>query len=211
VGNIIDKIGLLQNFTYSSPLVLELGCGPRKRISGAIGIDALDYPGVDLVGDVFDVLRQFASGCVDQVYAYHFIEHIDDVHLLMSELSRIVKVYGVVEFVAPHFSNPYFYSDPTHRCFFGLYTFCYLSIGSPFSRQVPAYQKDLLFRLECADLRFKSAKPFYVRYALKLLIGKIFNSCNYMKEFYEENLCYIFPCYEICYRLRRVEDITKRV
>jgi SAM-dependent methyltransferase len=211
MSKIIDKFGLIENSSHSSPLVLELGCGPRKRTAGAIGIDVLDYPGVDLVGDVYDVLRKFLAGCVDEVYAYHFIEHVDDVNKLMSELSRVLKPNGLVEFIAPHFSNPYFYSDATHRSFFGLYTFCYLSVDSPFWCKVPTYKKDLFFKLERVDLRFKSARPFFIRCVLKSLIGKIFNSCNYMKELYEENLCYLFPCYEVCYRLRRVEVLTEQV
>lgn len=205
MSGVIDRRGLLEQLSGFNPLILELGCGARKRNAGAIGIDVLDYPEVDLVGDINDVLRRFPSDCVDEVYGNHFIEHVDDINLLMSELSRIMKSNGVVEFVAPHFSNPYFYSDPTHRRFFGLYTFCYLSSNSPFRRQVPTYQNALLFRLDRVDLLFKSARPFFARYALKSLIGRIFNSCNYMKEWYEENFCFLFPCYEILYRLRRVD------
>jgi len=209
MNNVIDKHGLLRKQIIPDPLVLELGCGSRKRTAGAIGIDALDYPDVDIVGEVYDVLRQFPSGCVNQVYAYHFIEHVDDIDKLMVELSRVLKPDGLVEFVAPHFSSPYFYSDPTHRSFFGLYTFCYLSVGSPFRRKVPTYQKNLPFKLERVDLRFKSPRPFFIRYALKTFIGKFFNSCNFMKELYEENFCYLFPCYEICYQLRRLEAETE--
>ena len=203
MSGVIDRRGLLNNLPSTTPLLLELGCGSRKRNAVAVGIDVLDYPEVDLVGDIYDVLRKIPSGCVDEVYGNHFIEHVSDIYLLMSELSRVMKANGVVEFIAPHFSNPYFYSDPTHRGFFGLYTFCYLSSNSPFARQVPTYQNALLFRLERVDLRFKSPRPFFVRYALKSAIGRIFNSSSYMKELYEENFCYLFPCYEICYRLRR--------
>ena len=204
MSKILDKGGVFDGAPNSEPFVLELGCGDRKRIPNSIGIDALDYAGVDLVGDVFEVLRKFPSGSVGEVYAYHFIEHLSDITLLLAELARVVRLGGTLEFVTPHFSNPYFYSDPTHRTPFGLYTFCYLAAGSPFSRQVPTYQADFLFRIERVDLVFKSARPFYGRYAFKWAIGRIFNSCNYMREWYEENLCYLFPCYEICYRLRRV-------
>jgi len=205
-----DKSNILPGLCSDSHLELELGCGHRKRNRQAIGIDVLDYPDVDIVGDIYEVLSEFPAQSVSAVYSYHFIEHVPDVAKLLSELARIVKPLGRVEFVAPHFSNPYFYSDPTHRSFFGLYTFCYLSSGSPFLRQVPTYQNDLFFSMECVNLRFKSSKAFYVRYFFKTLIGKIFNSCNYMKELYEENFCYLFPCYEICYRLRRVDvPITK--
>jgi SAM-dependent methyltransferase len=202
---LIDKKNILPQIESVSWIELELGCGNRKRNQQAIGVDILDYPDVDIVGDVYEVLASFPIQSVDAVYSYHFIEHVPDVPKLISELARIVKPNGYVQFVAPHFSNPYFYSDLTHRSFFGLYTFCYLSSDSPFSRQVPTYQNNFLFSIEYVDLRFKSAKPFYVRYALKSLIGKIFNSCNYMKELYEENFCYIFPCYEVSYRLKRLE------
>lgn len=208
MGEVIDKIGIMDNISMQKPLILELGCGSKKKNICAVGVDALDYPCVDLVGDVFDVLQALPAACVDGVYAYHFIEHVSDINSLMLELSRVLKPNGLVELVAPHFSNPYFYSDPTHRSFFGLYTFCYISNDSPFSREVPTYQSNLLFSVEQVDLRFKSTKPFYFRHVFKLIFGKIFNSCNYMKEFYEENFCYLFPCYEVCYKLRSGANAT---
>jgi hypothetical protein len=200
-----DKQGILEKLAHRNPVVLELGCGPDKRFDNAIGVDALDYPAVDLVGDVYEVLQRFPDSSVDEVYANHFIEHVPDIKLLLQELSRVMKAGGLIELVAPHFSNPYFYSDPTHRSYFGLYTFCYLAKGSPFSRQVPTYGQQLFFKIQSVDLRFKSSRPFFVRHALKLLIGQIFNSCTYMKELYEENFCFFFPCYEVRYRLRRLD------
>lgn len=189
------------------PLKLELGCGEFKKNFSSIGVDALDYPSVDLVGDIFEVLRRLPDSSVDSVYSYHFIEHINDISLLMTELSRVVKPNALVEFVAPHFSNPYFYSDPTHHNYFGLYTFSYLTKSLLFARQVPTYKNTLTFSLDKVDLRFKSAKPFHFRYGIKTIIGAIFNSCRYMQELYEENFCYLFPCYEIFYRLRRLDSV----
>lgn len=200
-----DKNNVLGKLSADAPVVIELGCGANKRHADALGIDALDYPGVDIVGDIYEVLAQFPPGSVDRVYSYHFIEHVENVSRLLEELSRVVKVGGELEFVAPHFSNPHFYSDPTHRNFFGLYTFSYFSTGAPLRRQVPTYQAQLRFRLEQVDLRFKSFPPFYIRHAVKKLVGALFNSCRYMQELYEENFCYLFPCYEVCYKLRRIE------
>jgi SAM-dependent methyltransferase len=202
---ITDKNNILNRLDGDSLVELELGCGNRKRNRQAVGVDMLDYPDVDIVGDVYEVLAAFPAKSVDAVYSYHFIEHVPDVPKLIAELGRIVKCGCHVEFVAPHFSNPYFYSDPTHRSFYGLYTFCYLSSGAYFSRRVPTYKSELFFSLERVDLRFKSARVFYFRYSIKWLVGKLFNSCNYMKELYEENFCYLFPCYEVFYRLRRVD------
>ena len=205
---LIDKKNILPGIGSVSRIELELGCGARKRNRQAIGVDMLDYPDVDIVGDVNEVLAFFPDQSVDEVYSYHFVEHVQDVPKLLSELARIVKPNGHVEFVAPHFSNPYFYSDHTHRSFFGLYTFCYFSTDSPFARQVPTYGYEAAFSLAKVDLIFKSAPPFVARYGVKRLVGLFFNSCTYLKELYEENFCYLIPCYEVCYKLRRVKKLS---
>jgi SAM-dependent methyltransferase len=201
---LIDKKNILMGMESHLSIELELGCGNRKRNRQAIGVDMLDYPDVDIVGDVYEVLAAFPARSVDAVYSYHFIEHVPDVPRLVAELARVVKPTGHVEFVAPHFSNPYFYSDPTHSAFFGLYTFCYFAKMSPFARHVPTYDYKVEFSISRVDLIFKSSRPFVVRYGIKRLIGIIFNSCNYLKELYEENFCYLFPCYEVRYVLRRL-------
>jgi ubiquinone/menaquinone biosynthesis C-methylase UbiE len=207
MGKIIDKKKILDSLTISSSLIIELGCGATKINSESIAIDAIDYPEVDIVGDIYEVLKKFPDSSVTHVSSVHFIEHISDINLLMIELERVIKPGGVIDFTAPHFSNPYFFSDYTHRNFFGLYTFCYLSNSNIFSRKVPIYKKNLVFNLVSVDLIFKSPKPFYGRYAFKSIIGFLFNSSIYMKELYEENFCYLFPCYEIRYQLRKEEDV----
>ena len=169
--SIIDKQKILHRLANHLRVELELGCGGNKRNKNAIGIDALDYPDVDIVGDIYEVLECFPPQSVDAVSSYHFVEHISDVPGLISKLARLVKPGGYVEFVAPHFSNPYFYSDPTHRSFFGLYTFCYYADKSPFMRKVPTYGFVAEFDLINVDLIFKSSRPFIIRGLIKRLIG----------------------------------------
>jgi SAM-dependent methyltransferase len=200
-----DKTGVLDRLGAMGRVRVELGCGATKRKLEAIGVDVQDLPGVDLVGDVFDALSLFPAGSVDEVASYHFFEHVDDLARLLEELGRVMKSGGRLGVVVPHFSNPYFYSDYTHRRFFGLYTFCYLARGSLFRRQVPAYGITSMFELQDVRLGFKSTRPFYFRYALKYAIGALFNSSRWMQEFYEENLCWVLPCYELSYTLRRID------
>lgn len=201
--NMLDRNNVLSTLPGAGPIELELGCGPKKRNSSALGIDVLDYPNVDFVGDVYEVLAAFPAGSVDAVAAHHFIEHVTDLPKLLDELARILKPGARIEFTVPHFSNPYFYSDPTHRSFFGLYTFCYLANGSPFKRQVPTYGANPVFTIQQVTLGFASAPQFIFRRMIKRLGGLIFDSSNYMRELYEENFCYLFPCYEVRYVLRR--------
>src|ERR1035437_6155312 len=120
-----------------NPLTLELGCGEEKRDESAVGVDLLDLPGVDILGDALEVLRSLPDSSVDAIYSEHFMEHVSEPRLVLSEAARVLKPGGEFRAIIPHFSNPWFYSDPTHRSYFGLYTFCYWVVRTPFSRQVP--------------------------------------------------------------------------
>jgi len=120
------------------------------------------------------------------------------------EMCRVLRPGGHLEIVVPHFSNPYFASDPTHRRAFGLYTFSYLTADAPLRRQVPHYGEVLPVRLERVVLGFKSTPPFYGRHALKRAVGLVVNLSRWTREFYEENLVYLVPCYELRFRLVRL-------
>ena len=204
---VIDKHELLRKLDHRDSVILELGCGPRKRVPAAIGIDALDYPSVDVVGDVFEVLERLADDSVDELHSYHFIEHIPDVLNLVKAMSRILKPGGTIVCVAPHFSNPYFYSDYTHKQFFGLYTFSYLAVDNIFKRRTPNYGNQIPLTLIDVKLVFRS--PFKIRNKLKKIVQKLVNFSTYSKEFYEENLSQLLPCYEIRYRLVKEVDPKK--
>lgn len=205
---ILDKNNLLEKIEELQCVVIELGCGSQKRIREAIGIDAINYDCVDIVGDVYEVLAKFPENSVKAIHSYHFFEHVIDLSLLMDEIARVLKEEGILEVIVPHFSNPYFYSDYTHKNFFGLYTFSYFAKESIFKRKTPNYERLIEFELCHVSLGFKSSRPFYIRHSIKLFLGKLFNSNTYMKEFYEENLCYIFPCYEIKYSLKKLKSST---
>jgi SAM-dependent methyltransferase len=196
---VIDKRGCLEAIPRMPEVILELGCGDRKRHPSAIGVDAIDYDGVDVVGDVFEVLGRIPDGCVDAVYSCHFVEHVPDLHRLICELRRVLKLDGRVKTIAPHFSNPYFYSDYTHRSHFGLYTFSYLAKDRILRRKVPHYAGDTGFDLVEVRLVFKAAPPFYVRHAFRKILELIVNSSVVAQEWYEAGWCYMFPCYEIEY------------
>jgi predicted SAM-dependent methyltransferase len=204
--NIIDKNNIIDNISNGQYNAIELGCGNQKRITNSIGIDRIDYDCVDIVGDVFEILEMLPGESIDAVYSFHFFEHIDDLQLLLTRIARVLKLEGVLEIVVPHFANPYFYSDYTHRSFYGLYTLSYFCSNQYFKRKVPNYNSKMQYRLLNVDLIFKSSLPFYFRYAIKSIVGKLINLNNYMKEFYEENLCYLIPCYEIKYQLIKASD-----
>jgi SAM-dependent methyltransferase len=198
-----DKTGKLAELIRARRGVIEFGCGPARRHADAVTVDALDFAGVDVVGDVFAVLAAIPDGSVDAVHSYHFLEHVEPLSRVVRELARVLKPGGVLHTVVPHFSNPYFYSDYTHRQTFGLYSFSYLADDPLFLRKVPRYQVDTGLVLEDVTLGFKAARPFYLRYAFRRALGLLVNSTRLTQEWYEAGWTGWFPCYELDFTVRR--------
>ncbi|MGH0029040.1 MAG: methyltransferase domain-containing protein [Myxococcota bacterium] len=201
---VLDKRGVLPGLTPGcASLTLELGCGDRKQRPDALGVDQRDLPGVDLVGDVHEVLAALPRASAVAVASSHFFEHVADPRRLLHELGRVVAPGGTLEIVVPHFSNAYFHSDYTHQQAFGLYSLSYLANDPLLKRRVPHYEEPAPFTLRAADLRFKSPKAFPVRRLLRRLVGPLVNATVWTREFYEENLCWLLPCYEVRFELTR--------
>jgi hypothetical protein len=202
----VDKRNIIKEIAErhaEEDFCLELGCGPRKRLPGSIGVDLIDHPCVDIVGDIGEVLAALPENAISRIEAFHSFEHMDDIAAVLSRVESVLKKGGVLEVVAPHFSNPYFYSDYTHKQFFGLYSFCYLAHSNLFKREVPQYRVVTHLRLVTVSLQFKSSPPFYGRHAFKKAVGVVVNSCRAAQELYEEVLCWMIPCYDIRYVLKK--------
>lgn len=200
---VTDKSNVFERLRGGEVMSLELGCGPSKIDPRAIGVDMLDFYGVDLIGDIFEILAQFPDRSVSSIYTAHFLEHVSDLPKLLDEIGRILALSARLSIVVPHFSNPFYYSDPTHKTPFGLYTMAYFCKQTCFVRSVPQYGFSVPLILHSVNLGFKSYRPRYFRHALKRAFGAIFNSTMFLREFYEENLCWLVPCYEIRYELSK--------
>ena len=180
---------------------IELGCGPFRAHPEFVGIDLLDYECVDVVGEIFTVLATIPDGAVDCVHSSHFLEHLDNLDAMMREMSRVLKPGGEIIAVVPHFSNPYHYSDPTHRRFFGLYTMSYFATDRLFHRRVPNYFPDRSLELRDVKLGFRS--PWKLRRALRLPFQWLFNASRWLQELYEEFFTPFVYCFELRYVLAR--------
>ena len=194
------RIDLQEYLASDQPIVLELGCGKKKR-PDRLCIDRLDMPNVDIVANLEQGLPFFPDNSVDAIYSKSLLEHIDNLDALMREIWRVLKPNGKKHVYVPHFSNPYYYSDYTHQRFFGLYSFEYFSTTQDrFKRNVPDFYGDYGFITEDVQLVFGSA--WKSRRLFKRSFGKMVNLCRAFQEYYEENLCYIIPCYAIRATLR---------
>ena len=120
------------------PVALDLGCGTRKR-PGALGLDLVRVAGVDVVGDVTRL--PVRDGSVDEVYASHLVEHIDDLMGFMGEVWRVCRPGALVYFRFPHATTSYFiWKDPTHRRGLDLDTFDYFDPRTSEGRVFGYYQ-----------------------------------------------------------------------
>lgn len=209
---VLDKTGVLGKLGEGAPPVaLELGCGERKQRPDALGIDHRDLPGVDLVGDIYEVLAALPEACASEISSSHFAEHVPDLRRLVHELARVLRPGGRLEIVVPHFSNAYFYSDYTHDRPFGLYSLSYLANDPLFRRRVPHYEPPAPLTLRRVDLVFRSLAAFPVRRLLKKPVGWLVNLSTWTREFYEENLCWLLPCYELRFELVRDAEAAPAV
>jgi SAM-dependent methyltransferase len=200
---VIDKSNILPSFSPDRPRKLDLGCGPVKKSPDHIGVDLLDTGAADIVGDVVEVLKSIPDASVSELFSSHFAEHADDLEAILHEARRVLVDGGLMITVVPHFSNPYFYSDPTHRRFFGLYTFSYYCADSIFRRQVPSYSRIDGLSLVSVELVFRAARPHYLSHALRKAFGIVFNTTSFLKEIYENSFSSILSCYEVSYVVRK--------
>lgn len=189
------KIDIDEAINCGKPVVVELGCG-RKKKQDRIGIDLADLPGVDIVADIEQGLCFLPDKSVDEIHSRSVLEHIENFEGLMKEMVRVLKPDGTAHIYVPHFSSPYFYSDYTHRRPFGLYTFNYfVDAEHQPARKVPDYYTDVRIRILSLKLKFRST--FKLLNPLRKIWGRFINLHPGLQRFYEENLCYILPCHGI--------------
>lgn len=106
--------------------ILDVGCGWNK-VPGAIGIDANPRAHADVVHDLGVVPYPFPDNEFDEIVCRHVIEHVPDVMALVGELHRIAKPGARITIVTPHYTNPDWATDPTHRNHFNSYSFnCFI-------------------------------------------------------------------------------------
>jgi ubiquinone/menaquinone biosynthesis C-methylase UbiE len=189
------KINLKKIIKGNEPVVIELGCGQKKK-KGRIGVDKMDLAGVDIVADLEEGLAFLPDNSVDEIHCRSVLEHIENFENMMREIVRVLKANGKAFVFVPHFSNPYYFSDFTHSKFFGLYSFYYfVDAENQLRRKVPVFYTDIRIRILSQRLIFKSS--FRILNPIKKLVGGLINAHSFIQEYYEENLCYLFPCYGI--------------
>ena len=106
--------------------VLDIGCGKNKQ-PGAVGMDKVALPGVDVVHDLERIPWPFPDHAFDVVHASHVLEHLRDLLPVMDEIHRVLKPAGTLVVRVPYYRHETAFRDPTHYRFFTEQSFDYFA------------------------------------------------------------------------------------
>ncbi len=87
-------------------LHLNLGCG-QSEIPGAIGLELPDWNYEDGI--------PYADGSIACIHAYHFLEHLPDVVMMLRECQRVLMPSGVMNICVPYYGTQLMAQDITHH------------------------------------------------------------------------------------------------
>jgi SAM-dependent methyltransferase len=102
--------------------ILDVGCGANK-FKGAIGLDSNPRTAADVIHDLGTFPYPFADNEFDLVVSNHVAEHVPDLMGFVAELHRITRHGGRIRILTPHYTNPDWANDPTHRNHINSFTF----------------------------------------------------------------------------------------
>lgn len=92
---------------------INLGSGSTK-VDGYISVDIDQSVKPDVVCDIRNPLP-FYTDTVEEVRAYHILEHIGPEFFdLLKEIYRVCKNDAIIDVRVPHHRHDYFFGDPTH-------------------------------------------------------------------------------------------------
>ncbi len=158
---------------------LDVGCGTDK-IPGAVGIDLVAGPEVDLVHDLDRVPWPLADNSFEVIRLRSVLEHLRNVVATIEEVYRIARPGATVIIGTPHFSSANAYTDPTHIHFFSGRFMDYFVEGTEMARHYGFYST-ARFRLEERRI---TLSPFWSRLRLTRLM-------NVILPVYETYLCFL--------------------
>jgi SAM-dependent methyltransferase len=165
-----------------APRVLDIGCGANK-VPGAVGMDINPRTAADVIHDLDVLPYPFENDEFDEVIGRHVIEHVRDPMAVMQELHRITRAGGIVRLVAPHWTNPDFATDLTHRNHLNSYSFRNLTED----RAVFSFYTEVRFRQREARV---TVLNLWKVFGFELLINADhrFPALRFLRKFWEQYL-----------------------
>lgn len=113
---------------FTGKRVLDIGCG-RNKLPGAVGLDQIPLPGVDIVSDLSERLP-FGDSEFEVVHSNQVLEHVPNMIGLIGEIHRVLKPGGLMFARVPYFRSSWAAIDPTHIRNFTVPSLNYFVIGT---------------------------------------------------------------------------------
>lgn len=165
--------------------ILDVGCGANKT-EGAVGLDNNPRTAADVIHDLAEIPYPFPDDEFDQVVASHVVEHVPDVMAFIGELHRVTKNGGRIKLLTPHYTNPDWANDPTHRNHINSYTFNTFLPG----RQVFDFYTEIeLKRVRCYVSLLSLWKYLGIEFLVNL--DQKAYGLRFLRKFWEQYLSYI--------------------
>ncbi|MFC1984225.1 methyltransferase domain-containing protein [Chloroflexota bacterium] len=161
---------------------VDIGCGNNKK-KGFIGIDVMLSSDADIVSDIGKYGIPLKSNSVDEIFSFHFLEHIENTLFIIEEMYRVLKPNGIVELVVPHFSNVDSYHW-MHKTYWNIRGFNVFEKSGHHH-----YCFDVNFKILVRNIEF-SQKRAYKSTVLEKIITK-------GSAIYEKWLCNLYRIYQI--------------
>lgn len=187
--------------------ILDVGCGSTK-IPGAVGIDHLPLPNVDIIHNLDELPWPFKDEQFDRIVFSHSISHLSNLPAVMTECHRLLKNNGFVEIVAPHYASDNFNTDPTHRTHMGIRSMNYFVDNVDFGyRYIDAkkcfklIKSSISFREEATSWRLATKSNPFRWTGIEWLVNK-------RPRLYERFLCWLLPASEVYFLLQKKPALT---
>jgi ubiquinone/menaquinone biosynthesis C-methylase UbiE len=180
--------------------ILDVGCGTGKT-EGAIGLDNNPRSDADVIHDLGDIPYPFADNEFDLIVASHVVEHVPDVMSFITELHRIAKPFGRIKMWTPHYTNPDWANDPTHRNHINSYTFNTFIAGKKVF--------DFYTEVELKPVRmYVSLLSLWKSLGIEFLVNldQRFYSMRFLRKFWEQYLSYIMRGKELQFEFEVVKN-----
>lgn len=184
--NADDKVTLARK-------ILDVGCGWNKT-PGAIGIDANPRTHADVIHDLGSIPYPFPDNDFDDIVCRHVAEHVPDVMSFIAELHRITRPGGRITITTPHYSNPDWATDPTHRNHFNSYSFnCFIDERQLFPFYTEVKLKPIRTYVSLANLWRVLGLEFVVN------LDQHWPGLRFTRKFWEFYLCNVVRGKELCF------------
>lgn len=185
--------------------ILDVGCGANKY-EGAIGLDNNPRTAADVIHDLGVVPYPFADDEFDLIVSRHVIEHVPDVMAFVGELHRITRPGGTIRLVTPHYTNPDWANDPTHRNHFNSYTFnTFMPERAVFDFYTDIQLKPVRIYVSLLNLWRSLGIEFFVN------LDQRSARFRFLRKFWEHYLSYIFRGKELHFEFEVVKPVPNAV